>query len=255
MAHGRKGTCGKRTFGLLACFALMSGCGSGDGDRDVNATDDTHADSPEADEGQADEGQADQSASMPPGDSAGDATDAVTDEGLPAQGSDSSPSRDGGDSESDGDSIAPADPTGAADDGEAPDTSSAASDGGEVTDAIAPPDSAPDDGGAADAGDFDDAGGGEPDAAPDSASGEAGSEIGEATGNVGGACGAMTCADDEYCEAPCSGIGFQPDDALPPPRCMPLPAACNGVGTCECICGETAGFCTPGSAEVQCGCG
>ena len=76
---------------------------------------------------------------------------------------------------------------------------------------------------------------------------------GEPTGNVGGACGAMTCADDEYCEAPCSGVGAIPDDAEP--RCVKLPQECNGVGTCECICGDTMFFCTPGAPEVSCGCG
>jgi hypothetical protein len=39
------------------------------------------------------------------------------------------------------------------------------------------------------------------------------------------------------------------------PSCAPLPAGCNGTPSCDCICGSSSSFfCTPGAAQVQCGC-
>jgi len=84
--------------------------------------------------------------------------------------------------------------------------------------------------------------------------GHAGSAGGGASGagaGGGSACGAATCGPNQYCRAACSGIGGAPPDN---PSCADLPAACNGVPSCACICGVTASFCTPGAHEVQCGC-
>lgn len=72
------------------------------------------------------------------------------------------------------------------------------------------------------------------------------------TGGTGGVrCGDVSCAPNQYCRAPCTGFG----GAMGEPRCADLPAACDGVQSCTCICGVTSHFCTPGAAEVQCGCG
>jgi len=74
-----------------------------------------------------------------------------------------------------------------------------------------------------------------------------------AGGSVGGlTCGQATCGPNQYCRAACTGFGgAQPGN----PSCADMPAACNGVSGCACICGVTASFCTPGAHEVQCGCG
>lgn len=75
-----------------------------------------------------------------------------------------------------------------------------------------------------------------------------------APGSAGGtACGTATCGPNQYCRAACNGIGGGPP---PPdnPSCADMPAACDGVPSCACICGVTASFCTPGATEVQCGC-
>lgn len=70
-------------------------------------------------------------------------------------------------------------------------------------------------------------------------------------------CGDETCGADQYCKAACSGTSLL--DAGPPPvlkpSCAPLPAACNGTPSCDCICGPGSTFCTPGAKQVQCGCG
>lgn len=71
-------------------------------------------------------------------------------------------------------------------------------------------------------------------------------------GTAGTRCGEGFCESDEYCRAPCSGTGGLPPDAQP--ICWPLPANCLDDATCDCICGSTAIFCTPGSPEIQCGC-
>jgi len=86
----------------------------------------------------------------------------------------------------------------------------------------------------------------------------------EATGGAAGmagsgggvACGDETCGPTEYCRAACSGTILL--DAGPPPvlkpSCAPMPAACNGTPSCDCICGTGSTFCTPGAAQIQCGC-
>lgn len=78
-------------------------------------------------------------------------------------------------------------------------------------------------------------------------------------GSAGGpACGDQTCGANQYCRAPCSGTGFGGSAGFGGSQargsCAVLPAVCNGVPSCECICGPTKGFCTPGAVEVQCGC-
>jgi hypothetical protein len=74
-----------------------------------------------------------------------------------------------------------------------------------------------------------------------------------AAGSAGGqTCGDQTCGANQYCRAPCSGTGFGGSEARG--TCAVLPPACDGVPSCECICGPTKGFCTPGAVEVQCGC-
>ena len=77
---------------------------------------------------------------------------------------------------------------------------------------------------------------------------------GAAGGGSGQACGDQTCDANQYCRAPCSGTGLAGSQSLGPPSCAALPAACNGVPTCECICGSFTFFCTPGAFQVQCGC-
>jgi hypothetical protein len=92
-----------------------------------------------------------------------------------------------------------------------------------------------------------------------------GATSGGATSGFG--CGGATCGPNEYCRAPCSGTGFGFGGTTglpitqPMPSCYPLPAACNGTPTCDCICGFGSTFwcstgsqpITPGPA-VQCGC-
>ena len=98
-----------------------------------------------------------------------------------------------------------------------------------------------------------------------SASGNGGAAAAGAAGAPSGVgCGAATCGANEYCRAPCSGIGFgfggTAGIAEPMPSCSPLPAACNGTPTCDCICGVGSSFgCSTGSkplssGAVQCGC-
>ncbi|MES1186972.1 MAG: hypothetical protein ABUL60_24370 [Myxococcales bacterium] len=99
-----------------------------------------------------------------------------------------------------------------------------------------------------------------------SAGGSAGTSAGGAASGLG--CGA-TCGPNEYCRAPCSGTGFGFGGTTglpmtpPLPGCAPLPAACNGTPTCDCICGPALGYatwCSTGSKPitsgpaVQCGC-
>ena len=74
---------------------------------------------------------------------------------------------------------------------------------------------------------------------------------GGAAGASGVACGKVMCGPEQYCRAPCSGIG----GAVGDPSCAALPPACEGVANCSCICGPTSLFCTPGALWVQCGCG
>lgn len=83
------------------------------------------------------------------------------------------------------------------------------------------------------------------------ASGAGGDTSGGAAGASGVVCGKTTCGPDQYCRAPCSGVGLPMGD----PSCSALPVACEGVPSCSCICGPTAHFCTPGAPSVQCGCG
>jgi hypothetical protein len=102
------------------------------------------------------------------------------------------------------------------------------------------------------------AGAGSPGGAANAGAGgsAAGAANAGAAGNASGrVCGAQTCGANQYCRAPCSGTGFGGTQSLGDPTCAALPAACNGVGTCECICGSfSLQFCTPGAFEVQCGC-
>lgn len=96
-----------------------------------------------------------------------------------------------------------------------------------------------------------------------SVAGSGGSITTGAGGPSGGGapgCGDRTCGPNQYCRAACSGVGSPSAGtggrAAPgKPTCADLPAACSGVPTCSCICGPTSSFCTPGAAEVQCGCG
>jgi hypothetical protein len=65
-------------------------------------------------------------------------------------------------------------------------------------------------------------------------------------------CGSSTCGDGQYCRAGCCATR---GCVLGPPSCEPLPSACNGTPTCECICGRSGGLCTITSGvAVQCGC-
>lgn len=78
-------------------------------------------------------------------------------------------------------------------------------------------------------------------------------------GSAGGpVCGDRTCGANQYCRAPCNGTGFGGSPGVGGNQargsCAELPSACNGVPSCDCICGPTKGFCTPGAVEVQCGC-
>lgn len=82
------------------------------------------------------------------------------------------------------------------------------------------------------------------------ASGSGGSAAGSGGAPSGVRCGDATCEPGQYCRAACSGIGGDPG----PPSCQVLPAECNGVATCECVCGETSNFCEEGAPEIQCGC-
>jgi hypothetical protein len=98
--------------------------------------------------------------------------------------------------------------------------------------------------------------------------GAAGATSGGAAGAASGfGCGGATCGPNEYCRAPCSGTGFGFGGTTglpmtqPMPSCYPLPAACNGTPTCDCICGFGSTFwCSTGSQPitsgpaVQCGC-
>jgi hypothetical protein len=98
--------------------------------------------------------------------------------------------------------------------------------------------------------------------------GAAGAASGGAAGAASGVgCGGATCGPNEYCRAPCSGTGFGFGGTTglpmtpPMPFCYPLPAACNGTPTCDCICGLGSTFwCSTGSQPitsgpaVQCGC-
>jgi hypothetical protein len=89
-------------------------------------------------------------------------------------------------------------------------------------------------------------------AASGGASGASGSVSAGTAGSAGGtACGLATCGPNQYCRAACSGVGGPTPDS---PSCADMPAACNGVPSCACVCGTTASFCTPGAHEVQCGC-
>jgi len=91
--------------------------------------------------------------------------------------------------------------------------------------------------------------------------GAAGNATGAAgtSGGGGVGCGDRTCGPNQYCRAACgvaspsAGAGGRPTPGTP--TCRDLPAACSGVPTCSCICGPASSFCTPGAAEVQCGCG
>lgn len=82
-------------------------------------------------------------------------------------------------------------------------------------------------------------------------SGAGGSSAG-AAGNAGAAgsgggqaCGDQTCGANEYCRAPCNGAGLGGSQSLGNPTCAALPTGCNGVPSCECICGIVTLFCTP----------
>lgn len=84
--------------------------------------------------------------------------------------------------------------------------------------------------------------------------GAAGGGAGAGGTSSGQACGDQTCGANQYCRAPCSGTGIGGSQSLGKPSCWALPPSCNGVPSCECICGSVGFFCTPGASEVQCGC-
>jgi hypothetical protein len=84
-----------------------------------------------------------------------------------------------------------------------------------------------------------------------SSGGSAGSSSGGMTGR-GTTCGDATCGENQYCRAGCCATaGCVPGG----PQCEDLPAACDGVPSCQCICGSGSGlFCKEGAPQVQCGC-
>jgi len=70
-------------------------------------------------------------------------------------------------------------------------------------------------------------------------------------GAMTGACNGQTCGDGQYCRAGCCGtVGC----VQPPSTCQPLPSACNGTPTCQCVCGMSGPPCTINGDLVQCGC-
>ena len=65
-------------------------------------------------------------------------------------------------------------------------------------------------------------------------------------------CGGSICGEGQYCRADCCATR---GCVQGPPSCQPLPSACNGTPTCECICGRPYSLCTISSGvAVQCGC-
>jgi hypothetical protein len=95
------------------------------------------------------------------------------------------------------------------------------------------------------------AGGSGGEGAGGSSGGSAGNSSGGMTGR-GVSCGGKTCGENQYCRAACCAT---PGCVSGGPRCDDLPAACDGVPSCQCICGSGSGFfCKEGAPEVQCGC-
>jgi len=87
-----------------------------------------------------------------------------------------------------------------------------------------------------------------------------GGDVAGSTAGAGGArsgvrCGDETCSPNQYCRAPCNGVGFGGSQSTPgKPSCWELPVGCDGVPSCACICGSGNTFCT-GTSQIQCGCG
>jgi len=67
----------------------------------------------------------------------------------------------------------------------------------------------------------------------------------------GVSCGDTQCGPNQYCRAPCCGTG---DCGPQQPTCAGLPDTCDGVASCDCICGPGSLFCSDGGASYQCGC-
>ena len=66
---------------------------------------------------------------------------------------------------------------------------------------------------------------------------------------VYGPCSGPSCGSDGYCRAGCcTTVGC----VQPPSTCQPLPAACNGTPTCQCVCGNS--LCVIANGVVQCPC-
>ena len=88
------------------------------------------------------------------------------------------------------------------------------------------------------------------------AGGTTGTAAAAAGGTEGGlGCGDKTCGPNEYCRAACNGVFTGGSPSVGSPSCAPMPAACKGVPSCECVCGSaTSLFCKPGAREIQCGC-
>jgi hypothetical protein len=61
-------------------------------------------------------------------------------------------------------------------------------------------------------------------------------------------CGNVTCGQNQYCRAGCYGTGGS-YSIRDPSTCWPVPAACTGNPTCQCICGSSACGCS-GTGEI-----
>ena len=74
------------------------------------------------------------------------------------------------------------------------------------------------------------------------------------------ACGSNTCDPGQICltEEAGSQCGVNPDAGIPPygiisQRCVDLPAACDGLPTCECVLGQSL-YCSASGRDVTYGC-
>lgn len=74
------------------------------------------------------------------------------------------------------------------------------------------------------------------------------------SGENGGAAAGVPCEDEtcnanQYCRVGCLGTGGGSSGR----SCAPLPATCDGVATCDCVCGGPR-FCTDSGGAIRCGC-
>lgn len=75
--------------------------------------------------------------------------------------------------------------------------------------------------------------------------------------DAGRTCGTRSCGPTEFCLRPCC-VGSNCTDPLP--RCVPLPDACNGTPSCDCVgfelCRSTGGGSCGGliQGDLQCAC-